>query len=380
MTNDKKSSERSKDVGFKFKHKISLVSVSLVLLVFVDILLRLAYPLDRPIALYKLANSAKIYLEDFSLGWKLIPNLCYRAPYNFSPPPRFPCEKGYYNIETNSMGLRNKKIQEKGNRKRVICIGDSITFGWGVKQIYTYPSHLEWLLNAKYPGEFEVINAGIPGYTSRQGLVFYVEKLKGLKPDYIIISFGANDSTFAPIPDKNSVRYKTLTAGLHKILCLSRIYTLMRGSMLPLKKTLIRYDEPYTSGKLVRRVSPDDYYENLKDIVKTAEKEGTKPILLITTKEDEYSRKMSLLAREMKIPLVKGFTAIHARKKEIMTDRRFVNLRRYYISLLGEANLMANPSYFLFVDPVHPSGIGHKIIAEELFKEIDLLESENQER
>jgi lysophospholipase L1-like esterase len=367
--------ESIKSKRFGMKQKILLLFFSFFIVVLSDFTLRIIYPTNKPIALYQVDNSAEIYLEDFSLGWKLIPDLKFKAQYNFLPPLKFPLMMRNYSIDTNSIGLRNRELEKSANKKKVICLGDSITFGWNVDQNLTYPIHLEWLLNAKYPGQFEVVNAGVPGYTSRQGLVFYAKKLRKLKPAFVIISFGANDSTFAPIPDKNSIRYKSASAVLHELLSFSRIYTLLRGSMLPLKKSLFLYNVPTVNNELVARVSPMDYYGNLVELLNEIAKDGCKPILLTTTEENEYSKKMDMIAKEKNIMLVKGYLTILSHKKEIFTDRRFINLRRLYVDLLGEPNLMAYPDYFLFVDPVHPSAIGHKIIAEKLFEKINLIES-----
>jgi len=377
MKDEKNNSGENKRDNLNLMQKVILISLSLILIIFLDLFVRLFFPVSKPIALYQVDNSAEIYFEDFSLGWKLIPQLEFKAKYNFFPTPKFPFAMRRYSIKTNSLGLRDIEINMDENKKRIICLGDSITFGWGVDQFLTYPVHLEWMLNSMNNGQFEVINAGVPGYTSRQGLVFFTKKLLKLKPAYVIISFGANDSTSAPVSDKQSIRYKSISATLHNLFSFSRIYTLMRGSMLPLKKTLHRYNEPGRNIDVVNRVSPDDYYKNILEIVEVAQKNGCKPILLVTTEEDEYSSKMFMVASEKRILLVKGYLSILAHKREIMTDKRFINLRKTYINLLGEPNLMAHPDYFLFVDPVHPSAIGHKIMAEKIFEKLQLLESGN---
>jgi hypothetical protein len=42
-------------------------------------------------------------------------------------------------------------------------LGDSVTFGYGVDQTQSFPAELERLLNQS--GKYEVINAGVPGYS-----------------------------------------------------------------------------------------------------------------------------------------------------------------------------------------------------------------------
>ena len=60
-----------------------------------------------------------------------------------------------FEVSTNSLGLRGSELEPKSNY-RILCLGESVTFGWGVKNAETYPSQLQKRLGV------EVINAGIP--------------------------------------------------------------------------------------------------------------------------------------------------------------------------------------------------------------------------
>ena len=53
-----------------------------------------------------------------------------------------------------------------GNRIRILCIGDSFTWGFGSSSDESYPSRLEALINTSGRRKCEVINAGIPGMNS----------------------------------------------------------------------------------------------------------------------------------------------------------------------------------------------------------------------
>ena len=58
----------------------------------------------------------------------------------------------------------------------------------------TYAVHLDSLLNASLPDRrFEVINAGVPGYTSAECLINFSTRVMDLKPDMVIIYLGYND-------------------------------------------------------------------------------------------------------------------------------------------------------------------------------------------
>jgi len=70
-------------------------------------------------------------------------------------------------VSTNSDGLRSgHDIMKKANVQRVLTLGCSTTFGWGVGDTETYPSKLEYYLHQKGFKQVEVVNGGQPGYTS----------------------------------------------------------------------------------------------------------------------------------------------------------------------------------------------------------------------
>ena len=81
----------------------------------------------------------------------------------------------------------NNKYPRLSDDARILAFGDSLTYGTGAKKGQDYPSILASLTQR------EVINSGIPGETSNQGL----ERLPGLldqhKPDLLIIIHGGND-------------------------------------------------------------------------------------------------------------------------------------------------------------------------------------------
>lgn len=100
-------------------------------------------------------------------------------------------------INTNSRGLRDREfayVKEKGSY-RILCLGDSFTFGHGVRLDQTWPKHLEKLLNANSENtRYELINAGVDGYGTHQEFVYL--RGEGIKfvPDLVIVGFfGAND-------------------------------------------------------------------------------------------------------------------------------------------------------------------------------------------
>ncbi|MBU1086439.1 MAG: SGNH/GDSL hydrolase family protein [Candidatus Omnitrophica bacterium] len=99
-------------------------------------------------------------------------------------------------VITNSLGLRNDQVltAKTGNVCRLICLGGSSTFGWGVDLDKTYPKCLESLINNRVgEKQIEVINAGQIGYSSYQGKIFFKKFMLDYNPDIITVSYVLND-------------------------------------------------------------------------------------------------------------------------------------------------------------------------------------------
>ncbi|MBX7207667.1 MAG: SGNH/GDSL hydrolase family protein [Verrucomicrobiaceae bacterium] len=73
--------------------------------------------------------------------------------------------------------------------KRVLCMGDSFTFGVGVTDGQTYPHHAEELK----PG-WEWLNFGIPGACLTQACLHYMENARKFDGKYVVIGFMTNDA------------------------------------------------------------------------------------------------------------------------------------------------------------------------------------------
>ncbi len=97
----------------------------------------------------------------------------------------------------NSLGLRNREIgPKKSGVCRILFIGDSLIWSGESTSGKLFTEVLEDRLNAAYSTgkrTFEVINAGVPGYTTYQELEFL--KIYGLdmKPDVVVLGFVFND-------------------------------------------------------------------------------------------------------------------------------------------------------------------------------------------
>lgn len=80
----------------------------------------------------------------------------------------------------------------------IVAFGDSITQGVAIEHECLWTTILERLLAAKYPElDITVINSGVGGNTSREGLARIEKDVLSHKPDIVLAEFG-NDCTDEP--------------------------------------------------------------------------------------------------------------------------------------------------------------------------------------
>jgi hypothetical protein len=97
---------------------------------------------------------------------------------------------------TNELGFRDRPIQPKtGNMFRILCIGDSVTYGTGVSNEEAFPNALESLMQRRAGASLavDVINAGISAYSARNIRGLLQTHIASLQPDTVVYTFVEND-------------------------------------------------------------------------------------------------------------------------------------------------------------------------------------------
>ncbi|MBF0286439.1 MAG: arylesterase [SAR324 cluster bacterium] len=74
----------------------------------------------------------------------------------------------------------------------ILCLGDSLTEGYGIDRTEAYPYLVERAFQAQGHQHVKVINAGISGSTSASALSRLKWYLR-IKPDILVLALGAND-------------------------------------------------------------------------------------------------------------------------------------------------------------------------------------------
>jgi lysophospholipase L1-like esterase len=99
-------------------------------------------------------------------------------------------------VSVNSLGFRGKEISiQKGDLYRIVVLGESTTFGYGINSDdRPWPELLERLIRERLPASrpVEVINAGIPGATLLDNLSRFSAEILPLQPDMLICYHGIN--------------------------------------------------------------------------------------------------------------------------------------------------------------------------------------------
>ncbi|MBZ0272955.1 SGNH/GDSL hydrolase family protein [bacterium] len=101
----------------------------------------------------------------------------------------------------NTLGLRAAEMYELLGRpgKRVLCIGDSTTWGFGLDPGKAWPARLEAILNERSADSVLVLNAGRPGWATHSARAEIVEQrglIERFEPEIVVIGLGWNDISF----------------------------------------------------------------------------------------------------------------------------------------------------------------------------------------
>lgn len=99
-------------------------------------------------------------------------------------------------VETNSRGWRGKLYPDEKDKNtvRIVMIGDSHMFGWGVIEDKRYSNVLENMLNASFPErKWEIINTAVPGYNTYMEVETLKRKAIIYCPDIVIMEYIGND-------------------------------------------------------------------------------------------------------------------------------------------------------------------------------------------
>ena len=136
-------------------------------------------------------KGGNIWLPDDFLGLTHAPN--YRFIYTEDFSKEFAIAR-----KTNHLGLVGEEIifRKPKDVFRILILGDSFTEGMHVREGKNFCEQLQNLLNSNAHSatkHFEVINAGVAGYSPISEYLFFKRDLVKLSPDIVILELFPND-------------------------------------------------------------------------------------------------------------------------------------------------------------------------------------------
>ncbi|MEK7233534.1 MAG: SGNH/GDSL hydrolase family protein [Elusimicrobiota bacterium] len=323
---------------------------------------------------------------DVSLGWRQKENVRIR----FMGVP----------VATNSQGLRapeSSAAPATGSSQEgsVLVLGPSSTFGWGVPESGTYARRLEAALR-EGGRRVSVVNAGQIGFSSWQGLRFYDEEFRRLPPRVLVLAYGANDvdryrfffqdrrpdsAALEPRRSAVAVAVRNTLRDLAGLRWLSRTASGWRGSLGCLPDGT---RPPYSIDVPSLRVPPEEFAAGLDLFARRAREDGASLVLMTTPyrlerrpgasaeNEAKYRRSSVLAAQGLCEQAREAFEQARSLEPYRIASSldEYNEIVRRSAARLGvplvDVERLLSRDESLFVDPIHPSGEGHRRIARIL--------------
>ncbi len=291
----------------------------------------------------------------------------------WTPKPNQTCftKIGRKPVHINSWGTRGAEfdLEKSKNVYRVLFLGDSRTFGWGLAEEETYAELLEKLLNKYLDGArvVEAINAGVNAWSYHQIFVFLRDKALTYQPDLVVVS---NANLWTVFSEENSANFANAfmrRVWLKNLLRRSAIYHYI------VEVRLRKYYEKYRH-KFIPKPKRDDEveYEEREDENRSKIKNELARISRLLSSH-QIPQILLYVPREDEV-LAKAPSDLVSIKKQISME--------WNVPLLDMTpvfDMDFDRPLYMDVDPVHPNSEGNLIIARELYNEIvkTLLEEES---
>ena len=275
-----------------------------------------------------------------------------------------------WDLRINKEGFRGEDfpVRKPEDEFRVVCFGDSRTLGEGLENHETYPSQLEERLNREFAERHpRVINLGTDGWTSYQGLTLLRRRVKDYSPDVAIFCFGINDAdSVCGTPDEQRAGLlDSPLVSIRRALYRSMVFYWMQRQFLKLKGVLFG-KTPVLAGLAskedrVARVSPKAFRLNLEAFVSECRQHRILPIVLniplnpyfdwTAWETDEAQEE-----RPMEGVIFSQYSDV-ARRVAGERGVSLVDVTRAFLESSHDSP---------FIDDMHPSRTGTKLIGEAL--------------
>ena len=295
-------------------------------------------------------------------------------PYLFRVPRSNLSLKGQ---TTNAHGFRGRPFDmpKPGGTFRILALGGSAVWNPYVKTTEdTWAAKLEDKLNASMKAEgrplrIEVINGGVPGYTSAESLLNFVFRGQQIQPDAVVVYQGYND--YKPnrfpgfVPDYSHWRGKDHSA-MRQLARVNRIiWYISRGRTLLMAELTERFDTVAPEGIAA-------FAHNIERIAVLARHAGAQPIFATygasVTNENvksEPNRFLRLKRSLWRLTIPVGFQDAHVKYNDAVRDLG----RRIDVPVVPVAEGVP-PDFDHYADHVHFTAQGTDVVADIMHKHL----------
>lgn len=254
---------------------------------------------------------------------------------------------------TNATGFRGPAVPVARPRPavRIVGLGDSVMFGWGVREEDTYLARLAERLRAAHPEvAWDVVNTAVPGYNTVMEIATLEAKGLRFDPDLVVLNFVGND---LGLP--NFIEERPDPLDLRRSFLFDFVRARLRGQEEPGPRLVgVPRDARRFGGEADLSRVPPRYRDlvglqawrgALERLRTLAHARGFAVVLLAHPDAFGFVREE---ARALGFPLVETGTAVRA-----------------WAAAHGLDSITRPPLTVTDGDP-HPSPIGHEIIADAL--------------
>ena len=254
----------------------------------------------------------------------------------------------------------NLTWEKPAGTTRIMIVGDSFTFGDGVKATETYPFKLQQKLQAQQDGQFQVINLGIMGLnTDQEALIltrqnpYFGEPVLTLKPDLVILTFSVDDIEGRPDPgDRPEVTL--LPEDVHQFLSdRSRLYLALHHTLnYVLSSTGIQRSYTEYLQHLYQNDSPkwQEFQQSLNLFIDTVQQDQTPMLLVIFPAMEQLNESHP-------------FLDLYAHIKD-MAHAKGVEVLNLFPSFYGKNASSLRVSLL----NGHPNAAAYEIVAEAIYR------------
>jgi len=278
-----------------------------------------------------------------------------------------------FHISINSLGYRGEEISfnKEDGKIRILCLGDSTTFGEFVNDEETFPYQLQKLFDLR-DANVEVINGGVGG-TTIVDQFYFLKKSGEIKPDIAVLTFFQNDITDLareePLYVSFSKNRKLKSSGISAIVYKLFSDTALFHFALKLREQYRIYfseksnskkkNKPDRNIELIENILRKRYSATLNDMNRYAQEHSIKFIISILPSHHQIGERTEY--SELQDQRVEWIEEL-AKENGIPV----VNLLQPF----RKSNLGKEKLYLLPYDG-HQSGLAYEIVAETVFRSMN---------